>query len=124
MSKQKCKLLKKFAVAGLAAIMTVSTSTLAFASEWHYATERFEDYADFNIRMNYDYSDGSWCDIYLYSVGVSNVAGGYNVEHVNTWHSNASGHSEYSIWCGDVWEADVHIGTSLDEYGQINDYVY
>ena len=74
--------------------------------------------------MNYYYSDGSWCDIYFYSVSVAFIADGYEENKTNEWHSNASGHAEYDIYQDGRFDESISVITSLDEYGNISDYIY
>lgn len=124
MFKLKKNFIKKFMAAGMATMVVIASNVPALASEWHYGNVDYEDIISFRTRMNYDYSDGSWCDIYLYSVSVSYISDGYEESKTNEWHSNASGHADYDIYEDGTFSESITVVTSLDEYGDINDYVY
>lgn len=50
---------------------------------------------------------------------------GYHIiQNTNEWHSNASGHAEYDIYQDGRFDESISVITSLDEYGNISDYIY
>lgn len=124
MLRIKNSFVKKAIAAGLMIATVMGTSIPAFASEWHNGYLSHGDIISFKTRMNYDYSDGSWCDIYFYSVSVTYIADGYEENKTNEWHSNASGHAEYNIYQDGRFDESISVITSLDEYGNISDYIY
>lgn len=52
------------------------------------------------------------------------IADGYEENKTNEWHSNASGHAEYDIYQDGRFDESISVITSLDEYGNISDYIY